>query len=139
MHKLLRYRSCNHLSRQAVISFTFRCLPLLTLFLGPIPSYETLAQTKPAAVGASSLCNRNVAVEMIGQQIAVTRTFDNAVRRTTVLIRAADILWPYQQDKSRAAFVEASTTVTITAPEEGRGRGWLSACDDLTTEKTSLR
>ncbi len=44
---------------------------------------------------------------MIGQQIAITRTFDNAVRRTTVLIRAADILWPYQQDKARAAFVEA--------------------------------
>ena len=74
---------------------------------GLTSSYQTLAQSKPAGVGASSLCNRNIAVDMIGQQIAITRTFDNAVRRTTVLIRAADILWPYQQDKARAVFVEA--------------------------------
>ena len=44
---------------------------------------------------------------MIRQQIDVTRTFDNAVRRIAVLIRAADLLWPFQQDKARAAFTEA--------------------------------
>jgi len=41
------------------------------------------------------------------QQIDVTRTFDNAVRRITVLIRAADLLWPFQQDRARATFTEA--------------------------------
>ncbi len=44
---------------------------------------------------------------MIRQQIDVTKTFDNAVRRITVLIRAADLLWPFEQDKARAAFTEA--------------------------------
>jgi len=43
---------------------------------------------------------------MIRQQIDVTKTFDNAVRRIAVLIRAADLLWPFQQDKTRAAFTE---------------------------------
>src|SRR2546423_10341839 len=44
---------------------------------------------------------------MMRQQIDVTRTFDNAVRRITVLVRAADLLWPFQQDKARAVFTEA--------------------------------
>lgn len=108
MHKLLRYRNRNDYLRRQAISFTFQCLLLFTVCIpGLTSSYQTLAQSKPTGVGASSLCNRNVAVDMIGQQIAISRTFDNDVRRTTVLIRAADILWPYQQDKARAAFVEA--------------------------------
>ncbi|MDQ3473876.1 MAG: hypothetical protein M3447_09080, partial [Acidobacteriota bacterium] len=53
------------------------------------------------------MCKRDDAIEMIRQQIEVTKTFDNAVRRITVLIRAADLLWPFQQDKARAAFTEA--------------------------------
>jgi len=44
---------------------------------------------------------------MIRQQIEFTKTFDNAVQRITVLIRAADLLWPLQQDKARSAFIEA--------------------------------
>jgi hypothetical protein len=44
---------------------------------------------------------------MIRQQIDATKTFDKAVHRITVIIRAADLLWPFQQDKARAAFTEA--------------------------------
>ncbi|MDX6613004.1 MAG: hypothetical protein QOD75_2190 [Blastocatellia bacterium] len=44
---------------------------------------------------------------MIRQQIEITRTFDNAVQRIAILNRAADLLWPFQQDKARAAFSEA--------------------------------
>lgn len=70
-----------------------------------IPRQQVLAQSKPA--GASSLCKRNDAIELVRQQIDVTRTFDDAVRRVSVLTRAADLLWPLQQDKARAAFTEA--------------------------------
>src|SRR5688500_11252727 len=85
-----------------------RCLILLTLcFSGVSTRHHVLAQLKSAGAGASSLCNRNDALEMMRQQIDVTRTFDNSVRRITVLIRAADLLWPFQQDKARAAFTEA--------------------------------
>ena len=83
-----------------------RYLLLLTACLCiAIPRQQVLAQSKPA--GASSLCKRNDAIELVRQQIDVTRTFDDAVRRVSVLTRAADLLWPLQQDKARAAFTEA--------------------------------
>lgn len=109
MYKLLPYRNCkDHLSRQTAISVTLRCVLLVTvcIFL-VIPRHQTFAQSKSAGTGASSLCRRNDAIEMIRQQIDVTKTFDNAVRRIAVLIRAADLLWPFQQNKARAAFTEA--------------------------------
>lgn len=55
----------------------------------------------------SPLCTRDNAVDTAKQQILFTRTFDNAVPRIAVLIRAADLLWPHEQDKALAAFMEA--------------------------------
>ena len=109
MYKLLRDRDCTgHLRRQIATSVTLRCVILLTVCIFVvIPLHQTLAQSRSARTGASSLCNRNNAQEMIRQQIDVTKTLDNAVRRIAVLIRAADLLWPFQQDKARAAFTEA--------------------------------
>lgn len=109
MHKLLLYRNRkDYLSRQIAISVTLRCVLLVTVCVFVvIPRHQTLAQSKSAGTGASSLCNRNDAIEMIRQQIDLTKTFDDAVRRIAVLIRAADMLWPFQQDKARAAFAEA--------------------------------
>ncbi len=103
------YRNCkDYLSRQIAISVTLRCVLLVTVCIFvAIPRHQTLAKSKSAVPGASSLCKRNDAIEMIRQQIDVTKTFDNAVRRIAVLIRAADLLWPFQQDKARAAFTEA--------------------------------
>ena len=65
------------------------------------------AQLKPAAADKSPLCTRVNALDTIRQQIELTRTYDNQVRRITVLIRAADLLWSYQQSNARAAFLEA--------------------------------
>ena len=61
------------------------------------------AQKKPTSV----LCTRDIAVDTIKQQILITRTFDNPVQRIAVLLRAADLLWPHDQEKSLAAFMEA--------------------------------
>ncbi|MBC8030522.1 MAG: hypothetical protein H7Z16_10465 [Pyrinomonadaceae bacterium] len=66
-----------------------------------------MAQSKPAGAGASSLCTHDNAIEIIRQQMEVSRTFDNAIRRITVLLRAGDLLWPFQQENARAAFTEA--------------------------------
>jgi hypothetical protein len=44
---------------------------------------------------------------MIKQQLDLSKTFDKSVPRIALLIRAADLLWPHQQDKARAAFTEA--------------------------------
>jgi hypothetical protein len=59
---------------------------------------------------------------MIRQQIAFTRTFNDSVRRIMVLIRAADLLWPHQQDKARAPFTEAFE-LAIEAEKETEQKG----------------
>ena len=67
----------------------------------------------------SSSCSRDGAVKVIQQQIALSKTIDNAVQRITVLIRAADLLWPFQQPKSRAAFSEAFDLAALNFKEKG--------------------
>ena len=86
--------------------------PILSKFIailltGAWVSSAALAQKKTTSSPTSSLCTNAYAVDTI-QQIAVsTRTFDNSVQRITVLLRAADLLWPHRQDKALAAFMEA--------------------------------
>lgn len=67
----------------------------------------TAAQDKPQAPASPSSCSRDNALGIIEQQIGVTRTFDNGVQRITILIRAADLLWNFQQKKARSAYSEA--------------------------------
>lgn len=55
----------------------------------------------------SPLCTRDNAIDTTTQQILLTRTFDNAVPRIAVLLRSADLLWPHEQDKALATFMEA--------------------------------
>ncbi|MCU1266571.1 MAG: hypothetical protein JWM21_2889 [Acidobacteria bacterium] len=76
---------------------------ILTLVAAPLFAF---AQQKQS-LGTSGLCSRDNALQTIRQQIDFTRTFDDQVRRITVLLRAADMLWPYQQDHARAGFSEA--------------------------------
>jgi hypothetical protein len=49
---------------------------------------------------------------MIRQQAEVAKTLDNSVQRIAVLIRAADLLWSYQQKQARAFFTEAFDVAT---------------------------
>ena len=86
-----------------------QCVLLLAVCIALVPCRQALAQSK---TGKSPLCTQENALEMIRQQIAFTRTFNDSVRRIMVLIRAADLLWPHQQDKARAAFTEAFELAT---------------------------
>jgi hypothetical protein len=67
----------------------------------------------------SSLCTRDNALDTTKQQILITRTFDNPVQRIAVLLRAADLLWPYDQEKSLAAFLEAFDLAVQNFKEKG--------------------
>ncbi|HYV84105.1 MAG TPA: hypothetical protein VE931_11345 [Pyrinomonadaceae bacterium] len=67
----------------------------------------------------SSLCTRDTALDTAKQQILITRTFDNPVHRIAVLVRAADLLWPYDQEKSLAAFMEAFDLAVQNFKEKG--------------------
>ena len=104
MHKSSRYPSSNDRSRQ----LTLHCAALLALCtFCVIPPHRALAQSKPIGAGKSPLCSRDNALEMIKPQVELTKTINNGTRRITVLIRAADLLWPYQQNRARAVFTEA--------------------------------
>jgi len=85
---------------------------LLAVCILTVIPREVLAQSQPAASQKSPLCNRDNAVEMIKQQIDLTKTFKNSTQRITVLIRAADVLWPYEQDRARAVFIDALELAT---------------------------
>lgn len=89
----------NHLTNCA------RLLPLVLLAVF-VSGVEVLAQSRSGAA-KSPLCSRENALEIIKQQVESTKNFNNTIRRITVLIRAADLLWPYQQDKARTAFNDA--------------------------------
>ncbi|HEY0365577.1 MAG TPA: hypothetical protein VGC73_03830 [Pyrinomonadaceae bacterium] len=67
----------------------------------------------------SSLCTRDNALDTTKQQILITRTFDNPVQRIAVLLRAADLLWPHEHEKSLAAFMEAFDLAVQNFKEKG--------------------
>jgi hypothetical protein len=114
MHMHSSFRHQNHREypgRQ--IAITFQCVLLLAVCIFGVSSgHQVLAQSKPAGAGKSPLCTRDNALEMIKQQVDLTKTFNNTIRRITVLIRGADLLWPYQQDKARVVFSEAFELAT---------------------------
>ena len=83
-------------------------IALLCVLLLSLPS-RVLAQTKPAK---SPLCTRDYALDMIKQQVGLTKTFNDSRQRITVLLRAADILWPHEQKRARAVFTEAFDLAT---------------------------
>jgi hypothetical protein len=84
-------------------------LVLLTSLLASLLSGFTTAhaQKKTDDPPTSSLCNQESALEIIKQQIDVTKTFDDRIQRVAVLILTSDLMWPYQQEKARATFTEA--------------------------------
>ncbi|HEX7957952.1 MAG TPA: hypothetical protein VF508_13465, partial [Pyrinomonadaceae bacterium] len=75
--------------------------------IASVPGGSTRAQSAPWKAEPSSLCGRESALETIQGQIDVAKTFNDPVQRIAVLIRAADLLWPYQQEKARATFADA--------------------------------
>jgi hypothetical protein len=77
------------------------------------------SQEKAQAVAPSSSCSRDSALAIIQQQIDLSKTFDNDVRRIAVLLRAADLIWPYQQEKARATFTEAFDIAARNFKEKG--------------------
>ena len=81
-------------------------LPALCALLLQLPQ-PLLAQARLNQTSRTPLCSRENSVEVIRQQIDLSRAFDNPVRRIAVLIRGADLLWSLQPEKARTIFTEA--------------------------------
>jgi hypothetical protein len=95
------------------------CATLLALAAVWVLGGSARAQTEPWKAEPSPLCSRDSALEMIRGQIDSARNFDDPARRIAVLIRAADLLWPYQQERARAAFNEAFDVAARDFKEKG--------------------
>lgn len=94
----------------------FSSISLMVLLL----SCSVLGQKKPGNP-VSSLCGRDSAIQIIQEQITLTKAFDDPVKRIRVLIRAAGLLWAHENAKARAAFVEAFDLATQDHKEKGDG------------------
>jgi hypothetical protein len=90
-------------------------LAILAIFISWGSNGSALAQS----ASTSSFCSRDNSLEIIQQQIDATKTFDDAVQRITILIRAADVLWPYKQQRARSTFIEASDLAVQNFKEKG--------------------
>jgi len=82
-------------------------LRLAFLMFGVVNTYAFDQQQPAAKTVVSPSCTSEQAVEIVQQQLAETRTYDDNERRISVSIRAADLLWPYHEAQARAAFSEA--------------------------------
>ncbi len=91
----------------------FICLIFSLAVAGP-----TMAQNKQVSKPPSS-CQRDDALNLIQQQLDASQLIDDAVKRIAVVLRAADLLWPYRQDKARAAFTQAFDLATQNFKEKG--------------------
>lgn len=85
---------------------------LTRVFVALTLGLSSLMLSAPATAQSSgsmpaSTCARENALELIEQQIDATKTFNDSVQRISVLIRAADLFFPYNQKKARATFAEA--------------------------------
>ena len=78
----------------------------LSFILAPWPA-TARNQQQPKAP-----CNRDDALNLIQQQIDASKLIDDEVKRIAVSIRAADLLWPFRQDKARAALRDAFDLAT---------------------------
>ena len=76
------------------------------------------SKSRPSPMDYSSVCTKENAVDMIRQQIDATKVFDNTIQRIAVLVRAANQLWPYQEEKARSTFAEAFALAILNFKEK---------------------
>lgn len=93
-------------------------LPALCAFAcAPAPSVSAQVKTTPAAV--NSTCSRDSALATVRQQVEASKQIDDQVQRIAILIRAADLLWPHQQEAARDVFTDAFELAATNFREKG--------------------
>lgn len=92
-----------HLLRKAVR------LILLASTLGLAADAQPPAESprKAKSSTAAHACDQQRAVALVEQQVAEARSFEKPAAQIAVMTRAADLLWPYQEDSARSTFTEA--------------------------------
>src|SRR5689334_1759390 len=90
---------------------------LLLAVLTLVPNAR--AQNKEPAINPQSSCSRESALSIIQRQIDLGKTIDSDAKRITLTLRAADVMWPVEQEKARATFRDAFDVATRLFKEKG--------------------
>ena len=112
-----RYK--NRLSRFRIELTPWRVFSLTLCMTALALSQTGAAQQRVKTAASLSSYDYDRALEIIRQQIDATKTFDEATQRIAVLVRAADLLWPHQQQRARAAFTDAFELAILYFKEKG--------------------
>jgi hypothetical protein len=84
-------------------------IALALFFIGL--SQQSIGQTSQQAENTPApVCDQQRALLLVKQQLDESKNLDQPVARITILIRAADLLWPYE--RARAVFTEAFELAT---------------------------
>ncbi|HJR07914.1 MAG TPA: hypothetical protein VJ842_11680 [Pyrinomonadaceae bacterium] len=92
-------------------------------------SQTTFTQTtkkRAASNVAAPTCDQQRAIALVQQQASEAKSFERPVGQITVMTRAAELLWPYNQDAARAIFAEAfqlATTHFLAKGDEAKHEG----------------
>lgn len=103
------------------------CISLWQLAAAALPQHE-----RPAP---PPQCDRTRALLLVQQQISEVKLLDDEVARISLLIRIADLLWPSEQETSRALFTDAYELAARNYKQTGdaikkEGAGLVSAVPD---------
>src|ERR1041385_8098019 len=116
--------------------------PVFLLAIFTIASHA-LAQNKEAAISPQSSCSRDNALSIIQRQIDLGKTIDSDAKRISLTLRAADLMWPVEQEKARANFGDAFDVATRLFKEKGApdsrfGRSYVQGQDYRYTVITAI-
>src|ERR1051325_2836891 len=80
---------------------------------------NTRAQSKEQKINPQSSCSRDSALSIIQRQIDLGKTIDSDAKRIALTLRAADLMWPAEEEKARATFSDAFDVATRLFKEKG--------------------
>ncbi len=100
------------------MKFPFKSITTLIVCLCAFSIAHAQDKTASPAAPASS-CSRDGALDIIQRQIDLSKTIDDDAKRLSVIVRAADLSWPYDQSKARATFADAFEIATRIFKEKG--------------------
>ena len=118
-----------------------RCSVFLVVIVALAP--YAFAQNKEPAINPQSSCSRDNALSIIQRQIDLGKTIDSDTQRITLTLRAADLMWPAEQERARVAFSDAFDIATRLFKEKGApdtkfGRSLVAGIDYRYTVITAI-
>ncbi|HYP02597.1 MAG TPA: hypothetical protein VER76_20575, partial [Pyrinomonadaceae bacterium] len=87
-------------------------LALCLLFTSQTTFTQTTKRRAASTVAAVPSCDQQRAIALVQQQASEAKSFERPVGQITVMTRAAELLWPYNQEAARAVFADAFQLAT---------------------------